>query len=131
MTNRSGILESAVVKSSVMPSLKYSWSRSPLMLVKGSTAIEGTLGSGGAGFCAGGIEAVVVGGRSDRCCTNTITAAMSASPASENKPPRQCFLRDRSVALAAVWAPTPPFNITRNTRTGRAMFFTSCSPASS
>jgi hypothetical protein len=50
------------------------------MLVKGRTAIEGTLGSGGAGFCAGGIDAVVVGGRSERCCTNTITATMSASP---------------------------------------------------
>src|SRR6266852_3322324 len=57
MTKRSGSLERAVIRSSVMPSLKYSWSRSPLMLVKGKTAIEGVSGMGRAGGCAGGMEA--------------------------------------------------------------------------
>ena len=33
--------DSSVMMSSVMPSLKYSWLASPLMLVKGRTAIEG------------------------------------------------------------------------------------------
>src|SRR6266851_1517612 len=46
MTKRCGSLERAEMRSSVMPSLKYSCSRSPLMLVKGRTAIEGILGSG-------------------------------------------------------------------------------------
>src|SRR5712692_5559790 len=124
MTNRFGILESAVVRSSVMPSLKYSCCGSPLMLVKGRTAIEGTLGSGGAGFCAGGIDAVVVGGRSERCCTNTITATMSASPANE-KAPRQ-YLRGTRCVFLVVAAPSP--GSTRNTRTGSAIFLTDFAP---
>src|SRR5712692_521691 len=37
MTNRPESLERETMRSSVMPSLKYSCSRSPLMLVKGST----------------------------------------------------------------------------------------------
>src|SRR6266851_485979 len=65
MTNRPGKRESAVIMSSVMPSLKYSWSRSPLMLAKGSTAIEGLSGNVRAGLC-GGIDAVVLGERSER-----------------------------------------------------------------
>src|SRR5712692_10114129 len=125
MTKSPGSLESAVVRSSVMPSLKYSCSRSPLRLVKGSTTIEGLSGNGRAGLCAAGIDAEVAGGFKERCCTNTITAAMSASPASENTPPRQCFRRDRSFALAVVRVAlaVPPSSITRNTRTGSVMFF--------
>src|SRR5713226_10577411 len=98
------------------------------MLVKGSTAIEGLSGNVRAGLCAGGIDAVVVGGRRERCCTYTITAAMSPSPASENTPPRQCFGRDRSVALAVVRVAVaaPPSSITRKTRTGLAIFLTVC-----
>src|SRR5712692_11172232 len=106
----------------VIPSLKYSSCGSPLKLVKGSTAIEGLSGNVRAGLGAGGIDAVVVGGRRDRCCTNTITAAMSVSPASENTPPRQRFRRDRSFALAAVRAAALPSIITRYTRIGSAMF---------
>ena len=41
MTNSPEMLESAVMRSSVIPSLKYSCSGSLLMLRKGSTAIEG------------------------------------------------------------------------------------------
>ena len=41
MTNNSRNRDSSVMMSSVMPSLKYSCSGSPLILVKGSTAIEG------------------------------------------------------------------------------------------
>src|SRR4030067_3561084 len=50
MTNSLGILESPVMIFSVMPSLKYSCSFSPLMFVNGSTAIEGLSGSGYAIF---------------------------------------------------------------------------------
>src|SRR6266849_3051280 len=102
MTNRSLSLERAVMRSSVIPSLKYSWSRSPLMLVKGKTAIEGLSGNGRAGGGAEGIDAEGVGERSERCCTNTIVATMITSPARENTPPRQCFRRGRCVALADV-----------------------------
>jgi hypothetical protein len=41
-------LESAVMMSSLMPSEKYSCSGSPVMLVKGSTAIAARSGSGSA-----------------------------------------------------------------------------------
>ena len=41
MTNRDRMRESPVVISSTMPSAKYSCSLSPLMLAKGSTAMEG------------------------------------------------------------------------------------------
>ncbi len=97
------------------------------MLVSGNTAIEGMSGNGGASFFAGGIDAVVVVGRRERCCTNKMVPTMIASPTSENAPPRQCFRRDRSVALAVARV-GPPYSITRNTRTGCAMFLTCCSP---
>ena len=45
ITNRPEIFERSVIRSSVMPSLKYSCSGSPLMFVNGSTAIEGLSGS--------------------------------------------------------------------------------------
>src|SRR5260370_21281695 len=89
MTNRLGILERAVVKSSVMPSLKYSCSRSPLMFVKGSTAIEGLSGNVIAGLCAEGIEAVGVGGRSARSSTNMMVAAIIAKTTKEKTPRRK------------------------------------------
>ena len=44
MTNSSENRDSSVMMSSVMPSLKYSWPGSPLMLVKARTAIEGLSG---------------------------------------------------------------------------------------
>ena len=46
MTNNPEILERSVMRSSVIPSLKYSCSGSPLMLVKGNTAMEGLSGNG-------------------------------------------------------------------------------------
>src|SRR6266852_2793519 len=131
MTNTSGILERAVVKSSVIPSLKYSWSRSPLMLANGKTTIEGLPGKGRTGGYAGGMDGDGIGGRKERCCTNMIVAAIIASPAIEKTPARQRFRRDRSVALAVVRVAAPPSNITRNTRTGSAMFLTDCAPRSS
>src|SRR6266851_1311834 len=74
MTKRSGSRERAVIRSSVMPSLKYSWPWSPLMLVKGKTAIDGVFGKGRAGGCAGGMDAEGVGGRNERCWTNKTVA---------------------------------------------------------
>src|SRR5712692_2378202 len=102
MTNRSGILERAVVKSSVMPSLKYSCSRSPLMLTKGSTAIEGMLGKARAGGCAGGMDADGVRGRKERCCTIMMVAAIIASPAIEKIPRRTYFRVACAFVLPAV-----------------------------
>ena len=49
MTNSHRMRESAVRRSSVMPSEKYSSSTLPLMLMKGRTAMEGLSGSGGLG----------------------------------------------------------------------------------
>jgi len=40
ITNMSAIRDRSVVRSSVIPSAKYCWSRSSLRLVKGSTTIE-------------------------------------------------------------------------------------------
>src|SRR6266851_7720385 len=95
----SGPLERSVMRSLVIPSLKYSWPRSPLMLVNGNTAIEGILGSGRAGFCATGIDAVVIGGRNERCCTSTIVAARIARLAIEKAPRRTYFRRTRCVLV--------------------------------
>src|SRR5713226_10640911 len=119
MTNRSGSLERAVVKSSVIPSLKYSCLGSSLMLVKGSTAIEGLSGNARAGACAGGMDAEGVGGRKERCCTSTTVAAMIASPAIE-KMPRRTYLRGTLWVFAVLDAPDSVS--TRNTRTGLAIF---------
>ena len=58
MTNRPGSRERSVIRSSVIPSLKYSCSLSPLILVSGSTAIDGLSGKVSAGL-GGGIEAWV------------------------------------------------------------------------
>ncbi len=76
------------MRSSVMPSLKYSCSRSPLMLVSGNTAIEGLSGNGRAGLCAGGIDAV--GGRGEKCRVSTTNAALSASPTMMTAPLGHC-----------------------------------------
>src|SRR5260370_33239662 len=91
MTKRFGSLEREVIKSSVMPSLKYSCSRSSLMLVKGSTAIEGLPGSGRAGDRVVGIEAVVVGGRSESRSISTITAITSVIPKIDARMPVRFF----------------------------------------
>src|SRR6266851_9776362 len=115
MTNRSGSLERAVVKSSVMPSLKYSCLGSSLMLAKGNTAIEGLSGNGRAGACAGGMDPVVLGGRKERCCTDTTVAAIIASPAIE-KTPRRTYLRGTLRVFLGV--PPPISNNTPYTRTG-------------
>ena len=48
MTNRPEIFDRSVMMSSVMPSAKYSCSGSPLMLLKGSTAIDGLSFAGSA-----------------------------------------------------------------------------------
>src|ERR1700739_2637560 len=49
MTKSQGNREIAVMISSTTPSTKYSCSRSPLILAKGSTAIDGLSGNGSAG----------------------------------------------------------------------------------
>ena len=46
MTKSCDSFDSAVMMSSEMPSAKYSCSASPLMLAKGSTAIDGLSGGG-------------------------------------------------------------------------------------
>ena len=50
MTNSERKRLSSVMMSSVMPSEKYSCSGSPLILVKGSTAIDGLSGRPSSGF---------------------------------------------------------------------------------
>jgi hypothetical protein len=49
MTKSQRMRESAVMISSTMPSAKYSCSGSPLILAKGSTAMDGLSGSGNDG----------------------------------------------------------------------------------
>src|SRR5216684_2884863 len=120
MTKRSGSLDRAVIRSSVMPSLKYSWSRSPLMLVKGKTAIDGVSGKGRAGGCAGGMDADGVGGRKERCCTNMMVAAIIASPAIEKMPRRTYFCATPCLCLVGVAASF--FSSTRYTQTYTQIF---------
>src|SRR5215475_15362719 len=82
MTKRLESWERSLVRSSVMPSLKYSWSGSLLRLTKGRTTREGLLGKGSAGACSEGIVAEGGGGRTEKCCTATTTPARSSTPAS-------------------------------------------------
>src|SRR5216684_7024849 len=109
--------------SPVIPSLKYSSCGSPLKLVKGSTAMDGLSGKVSVGVCNEGMDADGAGGRNERCCTSTTVAAMIASPAIEKMPRRTYFLATRGVVLVGAVAPA---SITRNTRTGSAMFLTDC-----
>src|SRR6266852_6121257 len=103
MTNRTGSLERAVIRSSVMPSLKYSCLGSSLMLVNGSTAIEGLSGNGKAGDGVVGIDAVVVGGRSESCWIRTITATTNAIPPIDHRIPlRRSFRRGVSAFVIAL-----------------------------
>jgi hypothetical protein len=60
MTNSQRIRDRAVMISSTMPSAKYSCSGSPLILAKGSTAIEGLSGRArGGAVSSGAISGVV------------------------------------------------------------------------
>jgi hypothetical protein len=52
ITNSPRMRDRAVMISSTMPSAKYSCSGSPLMLLKGKTAIDGLSGSASTGFAA-------------------------------------------------------------------------------
>ena len=62
ITKNQRSLDSAVMMSSLMPSEKYSCSGSPLMLMKGSTAMAGRSGSGKAGASARGFQPAWTGG---------------------------------------------------------------------
>src|SRR5210317_693651 len=85
MTKRDEILDRPVIICSVIPSLKYSCSGSPLRLLNGSTAMEGLSGRGNAIFST---EATSVGageGRKDfqiatppATTTSAITTARAA-----------------------------------------------------
>src|SRR5215470_15694050 len=85
MTNKLGILERSVIKSSVIPSLKYSCPGSPLRFVKGSTTREGLLGNGNAGACAAGRSAVGTDGRRERYCTATTNPKRISNPATARR----------------------------------------------
>ena len=50
MTNRSRNFESSVMRSLVMPSLKYCWLESPVRFSNGKTAMEGLSGKGNPAF---------------------------------------------------------------------------------
>src|SRR6516165_1844844 len=78
MTNKPETLDKSVMMSSLIPSLKYSCSRSRLMLANGRTTIEGRSGSDGA---TEGVAASVVR-----------AAASPAGPSSSG--------RDRGVRIA-------------------------------
>src|SRR6266849_325242 len=117
MTKRSGSLERAVVKSSVMPSLKYSCLGSSLMLANGRTAMDGLSGKVRAGVCIEGMDADGVGGRNERCCTTRTVATLIAIPAIE-KTPRRTYLRTTRGVFLGCAAPTPGSVNTRKTRTG-------------
>ena len=80
MTNRPETWDSAVMRSSVIPSEKASCCGSPLMLTNGSTAIDGLSGSGRA---MRSIDAGSILGSHGRCqaampAANTATSAAAA-----------------------------------------------------
>src|SRR5512139_3963129 len=67
MTKIRGVLERAVIISSVIPSLKYSCFGSSLILAKGSTAIEGLSGRGNAIFFGSAFSTARCEGRQINC----------------------------------------------------------------
>src|SRR5512139_1008 len=67
MTKIRGVLDRAVIISSVRPSLKYSCFGSSLMLAKGRTAMEGLSGSGKAIFFGSALSTGDVEGRQTNC----------------------------------------------------------------
>src|SRR3990170_8652361 len=74
ITCRPEILERSVMMSSVMPSEKYSCSGSPLMLLKGNTAIDGRSGAADAGGGTVGVTAdEMPAGGTPRATLNTRT----------------------------------------------------------
>src|SRR2546422_4055600 len=86
MTNRPESLERSVMRSSVIPSLKYSCSGSPLRLIKGSTAMEGLSGNGRAEACSEENTPEEDGERKESCRTATIPPRMSTSPNTAKTP---------------------------------------------
>src|SRR5262249_51223995 len=90
MTTRPATFDKSVIRSSVIPSEKYARSASPLMLSKGSTAIDGL--PDGAGVAAGDGRLAVAGtSRSSvaRCHPITPAAISRAAPAAANHASRR------------------------------------------
>src|SRR4029077_14357670 len=88
ITRSSGICESHVVKSSVIPSTKYSSDGSLLIFAKGSTAIDGCSESKPPGEGIGNTAADSIGDR--RCCQyiTLVTPIPISSTAATSQPPR-------------------------------------------
>src|SRR5690349_433976 len=83
MTNRLDMRERPLVRSSVMPSLKYSCFGSSLIFVKGSTMIEGLSGRGS--ICGAAVlrtESWVLSEDRERYCMATISPTRTISPPS-------------------------------------------------
>src|SRR5262245_1274291 len=80
ITNRPETFDSSVMSSSVMPSAKYSCFGSSLMLVKGSTAIDGLSGSGNAMRSIDAGSTIGFQGR-HQTAAPTATIATRAAPA--------------------------------------------------
>ena len=122
ITKRPEIFERSVIRSSVMPSAKYSWPSSSDMLLKGSTAMEGLSGRGKA--IASG-EAGSVRGAQGAHQTSAATAArLSAKPAAITGRRRRVPVGEAGAAGAA------PSSRTWKTWIGSGMFLTDCSPRS-
>ena len=109
MTNKPDSLDKSVIKSSVMPSTKYSCAGSSDMLVKGSTAMDGLSGKGKAIFST---DAGSVSGSHSRQ-TVSPAAAMTTTAAAAMANPRQRLLMLSFVTAVA------PANFETRTGTSR------------
>jgi hypothetical protein len=120
MTKSPETFERPVIRSSVTPSLKYSWVGSWLMFVKGSTATDGLSGK------AGPENAGPLSHRQPAHPTAPRSTRMATIPAIVDTRRRAVRRFGRE---GAGWAPGS--RRSRYTRTGRAMFLTVCSPRKS
>ncbi len=125
MTKRPGSRDSVVMMFSVSPSLKYSCSGSPLMLSKGSTAMDGLSGSGKAMRSTDAGSSRVAHGSSHSTAAPAIIAATVATAATSRG--RQDAERPRPLASGSGTA-SPGVRRTRYTRTGFSRPLSSCSP---
>src|SRR5438128_541332 len=118
------------MRSSVIPSLKYSCFGSSLMLTKGRTAIEGLSGNCRAG--AGGVATCVGGEPSRYAYFHTPTAPAPTIRATAPATSHLGKTRDTADLLGRIrCAATSAGDRTRYTRTGSAMFLTAFSPRES
>ena len=137
----SAIRDRSVVRSSVIPSAKYCWSRSSLRLAKGSTTIDRRGATRGApievvavaALTPGAVEVVLGASQTHQAITAmaSTVATVAAIGRAMLRLRRAEIGTSRIGTACGIGIAAMVLGRNAKTRTGRAMFFTGCSPRSS